>query len=305
EGSTARPFISPLADMRTVTMPPPAVPSTSSWSSSACIASILVFSSAACFIRPRKSAMVVLSGACRAQRALIWRMFLVGEPVSTSPEHALVVLADVVRPDVLGEDRLVVGGRLGRHHVAVRCGRRQLLLALAHRDDLRPGEFRQHRLHQRGGPPAAPQRAAARPGPPPAGGLSPPARDHPHPPLAGPGADLAREIADDRLRRARLKRDLEPPRLEAHQPHVTLERRLGLQVALVRRKRDQVLEPRERDCSRWRRHGLDLARHRLLALRRRRGPRRDAAQRAWRVARRLARRLDPRRRAPPLPPPPP
>src|SRR5262245_40161744 len=38
-------------------MPPPAVPSTSIWSSSACIACILDCNCAACFIKPRKSAM--------------------------------------------------------------------------------------------------------------------------------------------------------------------------------------------------------------------------------------------------------
>src|SRR4051812_6117196 len=129
--------------MRTATMPPPALPSTSIWSSSACIASILVLSSAACFIRPRKSAMVVLSGA------------------SVRPARS-VVFADVVRLDVLGEDGLLVERRLGRHHVAFRGGRRQLLEAFADRDDLRARELRQHRLHQRVGLDADLERGAAR-----------------------------------------------------------------------------------------------------------------------------------------------
>src|SRR5215475_4492713 len=57
ESSILTLFISPLPESVTLTSPPPDVPSTSSWSSSACIASILDLSSAACFIRPRKSAI--------------------------------------------------------------------------------------------------------------------------------------------------------------------------------------------------------------------------------------------------------
>src|ERR1700761_6225584 len=48
-----------LPDSLTVSMPPPAVPSTSMRSSSACMFSILDLSSVACFIRPRKSGIVV------------------------------------------------------------------------------------------------------------------------------------------------------------------------------------------------------------------------------------------------------
>src|SRR5262245_46591782 len=61
--SILTPFISPLPDSLTVTRPPPEVPSTSIWSSSACIASILDLSSVACLIRPRKSAIAHLSCA--------------------------------------------------------------------------------------------------------------------------------------------------------------------------------------------------------------------------------------------------
>src|SRR5215831_10785756 len=57
DGSNLTLLSSPLAVIVTRTMPPPAVPSTSIWSSSACMASILVLSSVACFIRPRKSAI--------------------------------------------------------------------------------------------------------------------------------------------------------------------------------------------------------------------------------------------------------
>src|SRR5262249_10328831 len=61
--SILTPFISPLPESCTATRLPPDVPSTSIWSSSACIASILDLSSAACFISPRKSAIAHLSCA--------------------------------------------------------------------------------------------------------------------------------------------------------------------------------------------------------------------------------------------------
>src|SRR5262249_50791011 len=60
ESSILTPLRSPLAVIVTVTMPPPAVPSTAICSSSACIACILDCSCAACFIRPRKSAMSLI-----------------------------------------------------------------------------------------------------------------------------------------------------------------------------------------------------------------------------------------------------
>src|SRR5437016_1180929 len=68
--SILTPFISPLPESLTVTRPPPDVPSTSIWSSSACIASILDLSSAACFISPRKSAIAHLSCAARIKLLL-------------------------------------------------------------------------------------------------------------------------------------------------------------------------------------------------------------------------------------------
>src|SRR5262249_29119837 len=64
------PFTSPLPESLTVTRPPPDVPSTSIWLSSACIASILDLSSAACFISPRKSAIAHLSCAAHVKLAL-------------------------------------------------------------------------------------------------------------------------------------------------------------------------------------------------------------------------------------------
>src|SRR5512132_2946350 len=57
ESSILMPLRSPFAVRMTVSMPPPAVPSTSIWSSSACMACILDCNCAACFIRPRKSGM--------------------------------------------------------------------------------------------------------------------------------------------------------------------------------------------------------------------------------------------------------
>src|ERR1700722_10069879 len=59
DSSTWTPRKSPLPEIFNVSMPPPAVPSTSIRSSSACMVSIFDFSSAACFIRPRKSGIGV------------------------------------------------------------------------------------------------------------------------------------------------------------------------------------------------------------------------------------------------------
>src|SRR3984957_1616398 len=59
DSSTWTPRRSPLPESFTVSMPPPAEPSTSMRSSSACMVSIFDFSSAACFIRPRKSGIEV------------------------------------------------------------------------------------------------------------------------------------------------------------------------------------------------------------------------------------------------------
>src|ERR1700733_7576453 len=59
DSSTWTPRKSPLPEIFNVSMPPPAVPSTSMRSSSACMDSIFDFSSAACFIRPRKSGIGV------------------------------------------------------------------------------------------------------------------------------------------------------------------------------------------------------------------------------------------------------
>src|SRR5215510_4208076 len=60
ESSILMPLRSPFAVRITVTKPPPAVPSTSIWSSSACMACILDCNCAACFISPRKSGMSLL-----------------------------------------------------------------------------------------------------------------------------------------------------------------------------------------------------------------------------------------------------
>src|SRR5579863_6330620 len=101
---------SPLPDSVTATMPPPAKPSTSMRSSSACIASIFDLNSAACFIRPMKSAMNTL--------------------------YLLVVA-------VVG---FAVRLRTQRQVIGIGCGRAG---GRAHVDDLGAGEFRQHRRHQR------------------------------------------------------------------------------------------------------------------------------------------------------------
>ena len=64
--------------------------------------------------------------------------------------------------------------------------------------------------------------------------------DH-DPTLAGPAGQFALKIVDQRLRRARLKRDFELAILAADQPHIALQRHLGGDVALVGGKRDQLL----------------------------------------------------------------
>src|SRR5262252_8837795 len=115
--SILMPFTSPLPESLTVTRPPPEVPSTSIWSSSACIASILDLSSVACFIRPRKSAIAhLLPRAC-----------------------AIGLLSLKLG---VGRKFRVLG--IGRRHAPRRsCG------ALAHVYDLGPGKAREHGLNQR------------------------------------------------------------------------------------------------------------------------------------------------------------
>src|ERR1700728_141784 len=81
ESSTCALLSSPLPESFNVSSPPPAVPSTSRRSSSACIASIFDLSSAACFMRPKKSAIAILlcfvlgAGglAKRIERRLVYR----------------------------------------------------------------------------------------------------------------------------------------------------------------------------------------------------------------------------------------
>src|SRR5262245_29575405 len=111
-------FISPLPDSRTTTKPPPEVPSTSTRSSSACMDSILDFNSAACFIRPRKSAIVCSSPASK------------------------IVLETVIAI----EGRIIIS-RLGG--AVAGAAHRHVGIDLANVNDLRAGKARQHRLHQR------------------------------------------------------------------------------------------------------------------------------------------------------------
>src|SRR5262245_4189693 len=209
--SIVTPFISPLPESLTVTSPPPEVPSTSIWSSSACIASILDLSSVACFIRPRKSAIAHLLPRVRDIELLSLKL---------------------------------VGGRKFR---VLGIGRWQMLGrsrgALAHVNDLGAGKAREHGLHQRirldagleRGLPRAVLRSNRR--------LARLRRYDDHPAPAGPLRELARQIVDQRLCRARLQCDLQPTVLAAHQPHVALKGELDPEIALLRRQRDQILEP--------------------------------------------------------------
>ena len=108
DSSIVTPFISPLPESLTATRPPPDAPSTSIWSSSACIASILDLSSAACFIRPRKSAIVTSLSASSSHRSA---------PSERRPRAAFR------------------RHRLGRAAIAAGCA-----VGAAHIDDLAPGK---------------------------------------------------------------------------------------------------------------------------------------------------------------------
>src|SRR5262245_2911478 len=247
--SIVTPFISPLPESLTVTRPPPETPSTSIWSSSACIASILDLSSVACFIRPRKSAI----------------------------DHLL--------PRALAIELLSLKLVVGRKFRVLGIGRRQVLgrsrAALAHVNDLGARKAREYRLHQRvrldvgleRGLPRVILRSNRR--------LALLCRYDDHPAPVGPLRELARQIVDQRLCRARLQCDLQPTVLAAHQPHVALERELDAEVALLRRQRDQILEPADGQRGRtWRCLGQTRA---------------HLARGRQRCARRAARDLAPRR----------
>src|SRR5262245_1217398 len=189
--SMVTPFISPLPESLTVTRPPPEVPSTSIWSSSACIASILDLSSVACFIRPRKSAIAhLLPRAC-----------------------AIGLLSLKLG---VGRKFRVLG--IGRRHALRRsCG------ALDHVYDLGPGKAREHGLNQRvrrhagleRGLPRVVLRSDRR--------LALLRRYDDHPAPVRPLRELARQIVDQRLCRARLQCNLQPTVLATHQPHVRSE----------------------------------------------------------------------------------
>ena len=73
------------------------------------------------------------------------------------------------------------------------------------------------------------------------------AGNHHHPASIGPLRKLARQIVDQRLRRALFQCNLQAAVLAANQPHVALERKLHSDVALVRRERNQFLEARNNE----------------------------------------------------------
>src|SRR5262249_33550871 len=116
-----------FALMRTVTRPPPDVPSTSSWPSSSCIACIFDCSCAACFIMPRKS------GIGAPLNVLLFAHDLFGKPLHTFPDHALKIVAVRATFKVLrGNIEIARLRRLGRE--------------LAHLDHLGAGKASQHFL---------------------------------------------------------------------------------------------------------------------------------------------------------------
>src|SRR3954469_7547780 len=228
--SILTPFISPLPESLTLTRPPPDVPSTSIWSSCACIVSILDLSSAAWFIRPRKSAMAHLSCA-ESLRAKL------GVEAA-----ALLIVFGIGWTPIVIKTGMAVIGREFRSITGIVRRRRQRHLALAYVHDLGPGKAREHGLHQGISAYAGLEfglaclvlrsdRCLALFG-----------RHHNHPAPVGPLRELSRQVVHQSLRGALLQSDLQPAVLAAHQPDVALERQLDAEVALLRGERDQILE---------------------------------------------------------------
>ena len=124
-------------------------------------------------------------------------------------------------------------------------GRRAARLAgasfsAAHVDDLGAGKALQHRLHQRIGAHAASSSACLRVGAATSASARPSREITDHPAPAGPVRRACAQIVASDLGGASAQRDFEPAVLEAHQPHLALQRELHLDVALLGGERDQV-----------------------------------------------------------------
>src|ERR1700730_15012799 len=239
ESSMLSPFISPLADSRTRTSPPPDTPSTSMCSSSACIASIFDLSSAACFISPRKSVIslspaecvqVCSSQECSGPVRLSVVLFLNGHFRS---QRTNVEFVRRPPPALL---RLRSVGLL-RHDS----------LGFAHVHDFRTGKPRQHGLHQGVGAHARLEF-----------GLSCVllgldrrltflGRHDDVPRTVGPLRKLACELIDQSAGGSLFQADLKPTVIATHLPHVPFEGELDCKIPVRSCKRNEILKAPDDD----------------------------------------------------------
>src|SRR6266436_1558254 len=247
DGSRLTDLTSPFAVIFTVTIPPPAAPSTSMRSSSACIASILDLSSLACFIKPKKSAISRLS--LRAAHP----------PNPTLPlspgkgegrDGALQIVVHIVRPAMGAERRpAIVNRHFGRQLVIIigsRDRRCRLRFWPPHGHDLGARKPRQHALHHRISLDAALEFLVARVELRPHRRLAGFRRDRHHPASPGKSREPLTEVADQRLGGARLQRDLQPAVFESYETYVSLKYGPKLQVALRADEGDQIGKSRKR-----------------------------------------------------------
>src|SRR4029077_14798322 len=202
------------------TRPPPATPSISSRSSSACIASILDFNSVACFIKPRKSAIVIpaFSGSSRQAAA-----------ATAQADGSQCIIVGNLIVALWGCWRFVP--RLSR-----RSSRRTDL------DYFGAGKALQHRLHQWIAAHAVLEFGFARFRLSADRGRAGFCRYRDHPAAFGPLRELLRKLPDQGLPRSTFKRKLDLSVLEPDEPHVAFERALDRKVALLGRKCNQIGE---------------------------------------------------------------
>src|SRR6202048_3455817 len=239
ESSMLSPFISPLADSRTRTSPPPDSPSTSMCSSSACIASIFDLSSAACFISPRKSVIslspaecvqVCSSQVCSSQVRLSVVVFLNGHFRSQRTN------VEFVRRSPPALLRLRSVGLL-RHDS----------LGFAYVHDFRTGKPRQHGLHQGVGAHARLKfglscvllRLDRR--------LTFLGRHDDVPRTVGPLRKLACELIDQSAGGSLFQADVNPTVIATHQPPLPLEGELDCKIPLRSCKRNEILKAPDDD----------------------------------------------------------
>src|SRR6202047_835920 len=244
ESSMLSPFISPLADSRTRTSPPPDTPSTSMCSSSACIASIFDLSSAACFISPRKSVISLSPAEC----VQVCSNQVCSNQVCSSQVRSSVVVflnghfrsqrtnVEFVRRSPPALLRLRSVGLL-RHDS----------LGLAHVHDFRTGKPRQHGLHQGVGAHARLKlglscvllRLDRR--------LTFLGRHDDAPRTVGPLRKLACELIDQSAGGSLFQADLKPTVIATHQPPVPFEGELDCKIPVRSCKRNEILKAPDDD----------------------------------------------------------